>query len=470
MLQNLSIMFQKLALVKEIESLENPGGMEKRVALVPDDVGVLTSIGVEVFVESGAGEGVGFSDKEYLENGAILQSADQIYKDKDLIIKFKGPALESIPQMKKNCTLLCMAHFNSFPQRATLLKEYQINVIAMEEILESPKIQTDEQIIARVAMAEVLQKFIDNDTISKLKVFVIGHNDRLAGSIRRAGNRNPFSLEILYSDVKFEELQETGNETLYFYDGKEFNDPHAILEKLKESGSHIFDLHAFELDKGKAAIAEYRKSHPPVEFGLRRIQCLHETGQAGARYGLKLLKENKPELNVADAKVAVLGYGNVARGAMDEIYTHGVKNIHVLGRTQTAEERIEHWLKDVDLVVNGAELPIHLRGKTYLISNDHVKNSIPAGSVIIDLVSGSETNRSGVEAVISATFLTDPYFLQDEVTVSSLWGWPMMGMNRESTKKYSKQIVEVLMGRERLLEGLDALSPGVRRAFVCGPF
>ena len=470
MLPNTSVILKDLALVKEIESLENPGGLEKRVAIIPHDAGKLVAAGVKVFFETGAGKGVGFSDEEYLENGATIQSADQIYKDKDIIVKFKGPALESIPQMRKNCTLLCMAHFSSFPQRAALLKDHRINVIAMEEILESPKNQTDEQILARVAMAEALKDFIADRIISNLKIFVIGHNDRLAGSIRRAGNRNPYSLEILYADVKFEELKETGNETLYFYDGREFHDPNSILEKLKECGAHIFDLHTFELEKGKEAIAEYRVSHPPAEFGLRRIQCLHETGQAGARYGLKLLKENKPEMSIADAKVVVLGYGNVARGAMHEIYAHGVKNIHVLGRTQTAKERIEHWLEDVDLVVNGAELSVHLRGVTYLITNDHVKRIIPAGSVVIDLVSGSETNRSGIEAVISATFLTDPFFKQDEVTISSLWGWPMMGMNRESTERYSKQIVDVLIGREKLLEGFAALAPGVQRALVCGPF
>ncbi|MEA2114953.1 MAG: alanine dehydrogenase [Thermodesulfobacteriota bacterium] len=470
MLNKLSITLHNIALVKEIESLENPGGLDRRVALIPCDVGKLRSVGVHVFVESGAGEGVGFSDKEYLENGAIIQSADQIYKEKDIIVKFKGPALESIPQMKKNCTLLCMAHFNSFPQRAQLLKDHHINVIAMEEILESPKIQTDEQILAREAMAEALKSFIDNKTIDSLKIVVIGYNDRLAGSIRRAGNRNPYSLEILYTDVTFAELKKTGKETLYFFDSQDFSDANGILEKLKALGSHLFDLHIFELKKGKEAIAEYRESHPPFKFGLRRIQCLHETGQAGARYGIKLLKENKPEITIADAKVVVLGYGNVARGAMHELYEQGIKNIHVLGRTQTTKERIGHWLQDVDLIVNGAELPPHLRGVTFLITNDHIKTIIPAGSVVIDLVSGSETNRSAVEPVLGATFLTEPFFIQDEVTISSLWGWPMMGMNRESTEKYSSQVVDVLIGREKLLEGLDTLTSGVQRALVCGLF
>ena len=95
---------------------------------------------------------------------------------------------------------------------------------------------------------------------------------------------------------------------------------------------------------------------------------------------------------------------------------------------------------------------------------------IPNGSVIIDLVGGSETNRSPVEPVINCSFLTDPHFVQDGVTVSALWGWPMMGMMRETAIRYSNQIRDVLLGPERLVDGLDTLTPGVARALVCGPF
>ena len=469
-MEKLSIKFKNIALVKEIESPENPGGLEKRVALTPNDVGQLTAAGVKVFVEYGAGLGVDFEDSDYIANGALMQNEREIYVNKDMIIKFKGPSLESISQMRKGCTLFCMAHFHSFPDRAKMLEDSQINVIAMEEILESPKVQTDEQILARAAMAEALKSFIENETIGNLKIFVIGRNERLAGAVRRAGNRNPRSLNMLHKDVKFEELTETGSETLYFYDSDDFNDSDGIIKKLKEADSHIFDLHAFELKNGDTAITEYKNTHPPFEFGLRRIQCLHETGQAGARYGIKLLKENKPDLDIREAKVVVLGYGNVARGAMHEIYNQGFKNINILGRTQTTKDNIDHWLENVDLVVNGAEIPREIRGITYLVSNDHLKRVIPKGSVVIDLVGGSETNRSAVESVLSCIFLTEPHFVQDEVTVSALWGWPMLGMMRESAIKYSGQIVDVLIRREKVIEGLDGLTAGVKRALVCGPF
>ena len=469
-MEKLSIAFKNVALVRENESPENPGGLEKRVALTPEDVGELNTAGVNVFVEYGAGLGVGFEDSEYLENGAVMQTADEIYHDKDMIIKFKGPSLASISQMKQGCTLFCMAHFHSFPDRAKMLEESQINVIAMEEILESPKVQTDEQVLARVAMADALKSFIDDETIKELRVFVIGRNERLAGAVRRAGNRDPLSLNMLHTDVKFEELKHLGEKTLYFYDSEDFEDTDGLINRLREENCHLYDLHEFELENGESAIADYNKGHEPFEFGLRRIQCLHETGQAGARYGIKLLKENKPDLDIREAKVVVLGYGNVARGAMHEIYDQGFKNINILGRTHTTKERIDEFLEDVDLVVNGAEIPRAIRGITYLVSNDHLKRVIPKGSVVIDLVGGSETNRSAVESVLSCTFLTEPHFVKEEVTVSALWGWPMLGMMKESAVKYSSQIVDVLIKREKVIEGLDNLTTGIERALVCGPF
>jgi alanine dehydrogenase len=465
-----SIVFKNIALVKEIESPENPGGLEKRVALTPIDVGQLVSAGINVFVEYSSGLGVNFEDSEYLKNGAFMQKADEIYKNKDMIIKFKGPSLESISQMKKGCTLFCMAHFDSFPARAKLLEDSQINVIAMEEVLESPKVQTDEQVLARVGMADALRNFIASETIKDLRVFVIGRNERLAGAVRRAGNRNPKSLNMLSENVTFEELKHTDKNTMYFYDSLCFDDKNNLIEQISQTDSNVYDLHEFELENGVKAISDYREGHIPFEFGLRRIECLHVTGQAGARHGIKLLKENKPNLDFKDAKVAVLGYGNVARGAMDEIYSQGCKNINILGRTQTAKENIEEYLEGVDLVVNGADIPKEIRGIVYLVSNDHLKRVIPDGSVVIDLVGGSVTNRSAIEPVLNCTYLTAPDFVQDGVSVSALWGWPMLGMMRESAKKYSSQIVDVLLRREKVIEGLDGLSSGVKRALVCGPF
>lgn len=462
--------FKSIAVARECESPENPGALEKRVALIPSDVGALVAAGIAVAVESGAGEGVGFSDEDYLAQGARLQAAEEVYADKDLIIKFKGPSMESIGQMRRGCTLFCMAHFHSYPERAALLESQGINVIAMEEVLESPKWQSDERILGRVAMTHALQPFLQNNTIGGLRIRVLQWTSRLDAAIRRAGNRDPRSVDVLQGDAHYEELDALGSEALYFYDGASFDDEQQLLPQLKAAGCHLFDMQAYEQKQGAADIAVYREQHPPLEFGMRRIQCLHETGMAGARYGVQLLQQNKPGLDLRQARAVVLGYGNVGQGAIHELNRQGIGCVHVLGRTHTAHGRIERWLQDADLVVNGAEQAPHLRGINFLVTNDHLRNQLADGSVVIDLVGGSPTNRSPVEPVLDCTFLTDPHFLQDGVTVSSLWGWPMMGMMRETAVRYSGQIREVLLTEEKLLMGLDHLSPGVERALVCGRF
>ncbi|MDM3871780.1 alanine dehydrogenase [Porticoccus sp. W117] len=462
--------YRTIALAKENESPENPGALEKRVALCPEDVGKLVAAGLDCYVEQGAGEGIGFSDGEYQQQGATLQTGEQIYRDKDMIIKFKGPSLEAIPQMRSGCTLFCMAHFHSYPERARLLAEQRINVLAMEEILENPKHQGDEEILARTAMNAAISPFVESGQLGQMDIRVIQWTPLLAGTIRRGSNRNPGSLKLVQPNCRFEELDASGPNSLYIYDSRTLDDATEVLDKLRACGTHLQDLAEFERNHGAQAIADYRDSHPPLEFGMRRIQCLHETGMAGARYGLKLLRDNKPELELKDAKAVVLGYGNVGQGAIHEIYDQGVTDIAILGREHTRKDNIEAWIAGADLIVNGAEQAPELRGVNYLVSNDHLQRVVPDGSVVIDLIGGSETNRSPVEAVLACTFLTDPHFEQHGVTVSSLWGWPMMGMMRESALRYSGQIADVLLGQERLVDGLDKLTPGVERALVCGKF
>ena len=128
------------------------------------------------------------------------------------------------------------------------------------------------------------------------------------------------------------------------------------------------------------------------------------------------------------------------------------------------------YLEVADLVINGAEQPVHLRGKNYIVTRAHAASVLEKGSVVIDLVGGSATNRSAVENVIECTYLTDPYFEEDGILFSALWGWPMMGFMRETAIKYSGQIADILVGEDQLIKGIDSLTPGVKQALVCGPF
>lgn len=451
-----------IGLVKETESPENPGSLEKRVALIPEHVQRLVSSGVKMFVEKGAGEGVGFSDQEYIDAGATIQNGDEIYLDKEMIIKFKGASLENIEKMKPGTILFCMAHFASFPDRAKLLQDRKINVIAMEEILESPKFISDEIVISKRFVEEIL---IDEEyEYGELDMGILGYSDSMIGGIRRAGNRDPKSMVLYQKDVSIDEIRSLGETSIYLYDSREF-DNKELISQLKDARCQLFDLKDYVEHRVPEAVQEYRRNHPPFEFGGRRIQCLHETGMAGARYGFKLYSESE---KVTEA--CVLGYGNVGMGAIHECYDQGARVIHILGRTHTRPEVIAPFLENSKVIINGAEQPPKFRGKKYLIKSDYIGKEIKEGSVVIDLVGGSASNRSPVEDVVECTYLTDPHFKRDGVTFSALWGWPMMGMMKESAIKYSGQILEVLLTKERILQGLKHIPEGVKKGLVCGPF
>src|SRR5690242_11448218 len=70
----------KAAVVKET----SPG--ERRVALVPDAIARLQPAGIDVLVESGAGDGAWVTDAAYADAGASIVSAAEIYRTADVIL------------------------------------------------------------------------------------------------------------------------------------------------------------------------------------------------------------------------------------------------------------------------------------------------------------------------------------------------------------------------------------------------
>lgn len=69
---------------------------EKRVTLTPDAVALLVNNDHEIWIETKAGEGSKFSDKQYSDAGAkIVYSAEEVYKAK-AILKIEPPTLEEI--------------------------------------------------------------------------------------------------------------------------------------------------------------------------------------------------------------------------------------------------------------------------------------------------------------------------------------------------------------------------------------
>src|SRR5882757_9533327 len=99
-----------IGLPKEIAFQEN------RISLTPDAVALLVNNGHEVWVESKAGEGSKFSDKQYSEAGAkIVHSPEEVYKA-EIILKIEPPTIEELEYFKPEQTLISALQMGNLQQ------------------------------------------------------------------------------------------------------------------------------------------------------------------------------------------------------------------------------------------------------------------------------------------------------------------------------------------------------------------
>lgn len=119
----------KIGVPKEIKNKEN------RVGLVPGGVRQLVADGHEVYVETLAGSGIGISDEEFKNAGAIiLPTADEVFAKSEMIIKVKEPQPVEIARLKPHHILYTYLHLAPDPEQTIGLMESGSTAIAYETI------------------------------------------------------------------------------------------------------------------------------------------------------------------------------------------------------------------------------------------------------------------------------------------------------------------------------------------------
>ena len=84
---------------------------EYRVGMVPSSVRELTRRQHQVLVETNAGEGIGFTDADYLNVGAtIIHSAKEIFAEADMIVKVKEPLAQERAMLREDQVLFTYLH------------------------------------------------------------------------------------------------------------------------------------------------------------------------------------------------------------------------------------------------------------------------------------------------------------------------------------------------------------------------
>ena len=119
----------KVGLPKEIKD------NEYRVGLTPAGVQALAHAGHEVFVQKTAGEGSGFTDDQYVKaGGQLLDTADDIWKTGDMIVKVKEPIAPEYPRMRENQLLFTYLHLAPELELTKQMMDRKVTGVAYETI------------------------------------------------------------------------------------------------------------------------------------------------------------------------------------------------------------------------------------------------------------------------------------------------------------------------------------------------
>ena len=108
---------------------------EYRVGLTPASVAELSAAGHEVVVDALAGNGIDFSDRDYMDAGArILPNAAEVFMAADMIVKVKEPQPAEIAMLQARHTLFTYLHLAPDPDQAKGLMASGATCIAYETV------------------------------------------------------------------------------------------------------------------------------------------------------------------------------------------------------------------------------------------------------------------------------------------------------------------------------------------------
>jgi alanine dehydrogenase len=111
---------------------------EYRVGLTPGAVREYVAAGHEVWVETGAGAGIGASDDVYRKAGAaIADNARDIFAKSDMIVKVKEPQKSEWTQLRENQILFTYLHLAPDPEQTRGLLASGCAAIAYETVTDA---------------------------------------------------------------------------------------------------------------------------------------------------------------------------------------------------------------------------------------------------------------------------------------------------------------------------------------------
>ena len=137
----------KIGIAKEIQV------DERRVALIPDVVARLVKQGVEVWVETGAGERACFSDATYEQVGARIVDQGTLWGEVDVLLKVGVLEDSEVSQLKSGGVLITFLNPLGNPELVQKLAAQNVTAFSMELIPRTSRAQSMDALSSQANLA-----------------------------------------------------------------------------------------------------------------------------------------------------------------------------------------------------------------------------------------------------------------------------------------------------------------------------
>ena len=122
----------KIGVPKEIKPQEN------RIGLTPDSVKTLVLEGHEILVENNGGFESGFDNDQYEKVGAkIINKAEDVFNDAEIIVKVKEPLSNEVKMIKENQIVFTYLHLAAAKELTEGLVKSKSVCIAYETVTDN---------------------------------------------------------------------------------------------------------------------------------------------------------------------------------------------------------------------------------------------------------------------------------------------------------------------------------------------
>jgi NAD(P) transhydrogenase subunit alpha len=124
---------------------------ETRVAATPKTVEQLIKLGYDVVVEAGAGEASAYPDQAYVDAGATLEPADQVWAS-DVVAKINAPSDEEVARLSSGAILASLLAPALNPDKVEALRAQGVTALAMDAV---PRISRAQSLDVLSSMANI---------------------------------------------------------------------------------------------------------------------------------------------------------------------------------------------------------------------------------------------------------------------------------------------------------------------------